>query len=360
MPKVAPHDKANFKSDSKTRPYAPSWVDRFTAWVARLPGPSWAYYPGLGLVLLLVQAIVMWVEGAFPIGTFLPIQGFQAGVIAFFLALFHYLDDRADAALTTLRPALKASEKEYSELRYQATTLPARPTLLASLAILISFIVMEHVIWRSLPSSFDALATSPISWALLYFIYRLLWWIFGTLIYHTIHQLRVINRIFTRHTRISLFRMRPLYAFSSLTALTAVSLTVIPYAWMAINPGTLSDPTAFGVALPFTILALVTFVWPLLGVHRLLVEEKERLLGEGSLRLEASIVELQQRMDSGKLEGMDDLYKAIAGLEIQQNALDRIPTWPWEPETVRLLITALALPLGLWIAQFVLQRLLGV
>jgi hypothetical protein len=359
MPKVAPHDKANSKSDSKPRPYAPSWVDRFTAWVARLPGPSWVYYLGLGLVLLFVQAIAMWVEGAFPIGTFLPIQGFHAGVIAFFLALFHYLDDRADAALTTLRPALKASEKEYSELRYQVTTLPARPTLLTSLAILISFMVMEHVIW-SLPSSFDALATSPISWALLYLIYRLLWWIFGTLIYHTIHQLRVINRIFARHTRVSLFRMRPLYAFSSLTALTAVSLTVIPYAWMAINPGALSDPIAIRVALPFTILAVVTFVWPLLGVHRLLVEEKERLLGEGSLRLEASIVELQGRMDSGKLEGMDDLYKAIAGLQIQQNALDKIPTWPWEPETVRLLITALALPLGLWIAQFVLQRLLGV
>jgi hypothetical protein len=56
---------------------------------------------------------------------------------------------------------------------------------------------------------------------------------------------------------------------------------------------------------------------------------------------------------------MDDLYNAIAGLEIQQNAVNKIPTWPWEPETVRLLITALALPLGLWIAQFVPQRLLG-
>jgi hypothetical protein len=359
MPKVATDDKANSKSESRPQPYAPSWADRFTAWVERLPGSSWSYYLGIGLVLLLVQAIVLWIEGAFPIGTFLPIQGFQAGVIAFFLALFHYLDERADAALTTLRPALKASEEEYRRLRYQVTTLPARPTLLASLAILISFIVMEHVIWRSLPSSFDALATSPISCALLYFIYRLLWWIFGTLIYHTIHQLRVINRIFTRHTRINLFRMRPLYAFSSVTALTAVSLTVIPYAWMAINPGTLSDPTAIGITLPFIALGLASFVWPLLGVHRLLVEEKERLLDEGSLRLEASIVELQQRMDSGNLERMDDLYKAIASLEIQQNTLKRIPTWPWQPETVRWLVTALVLPLALWIIQFVLQRMLA-
>jgi hypothetical protein len=218
MLNVAPDDKADSMSETKPRPYAPSWVDRFTAWVGRLPGPSWLYYLGIGLVLLLVQAIVLWIEGTFPIGTFLPVQGFLAGVIAFWLVLLHYLDERAGEALTTLRPALKASEEEYRRLCYQVTTLPARPTLLASLAILIGFIVIEHAIFRSLPSSFDALATSPISWALLYFIYRLLWWIFGTFIYHTIHQLREINRIFTRHTRINLFRMKPLYAFSSVTA----------------------------------------------------------------------------------------------------------------------------------------------
>jgi len=112
MAKVAPDDKANSKSESRPQLYAPSWIDRLTAWVERLPGPSWSYCLGIGLVLLLVQAIVLWIEGAFPIGTFLPIQGFQAGVIAFFLALFHYLDERADAALTTLRPALKASKEE--------------------------------------------------------------------------------------------------------------------------------------------------------------------------------------------------------------------------------------------------------
>jgi hypothetical protein len=152
--------------------------------------------------------------------------------------------------------------------------------------------------------------------------------------------------------------MKPLYAFSSVTALTAVSSTVIPYAWAAIN-GTLSDPIAIGMTLPFTILAFASFVWPLLGLHRLLVEEKERLLDEAALRFEAAIVELHQRMDSGKLEGMTDMNMAIASLELEQNALNRIPTWPWQPETVRWLVTALVLPLGLWIIQFVLQRLLG-
>ena len=33
--------------------------------------------------------------------------------------------------------------------------------------------------------------------------------------------------------------------------------------------------------------------------------------------------------------------------------------WPWRPDTVRLLITALALPLGLWLIQYVLQLVIG-
>jgi hypothetical protein len=42
--KVTTDDKANSRGKSKPQPYAPSWIDRLTAWVERLPGPSWSYY----------------------------------------------------------------------------------------------------------------------------------------------------------------------------------------------------------------------------------------------------------------------------------------------------------------------------
>jgi hypothetical protein len=119
-----------------------------------------------------------------------------------------------------------------------------------------------------------------------------------------------------------------------------------------------SDPTALVIILPLTALGLASFVWPLLGIHRLLVQEKGRLLDEAALRFQATLAELHRRVDSGQLEGMDDLHKAMASLEIELSALDRVPTWPWRPETMRLLITALALPLLVWIVQYVLQSVL--
>lgn len=345
------------EAERESRPYAPSWLDRFNAWLARLPGPSWTYYLGIWLVLVLLQIAALWGEGAYPVGTFLPNHTAIAGLISFLLALSLFLDNKAGAALATLRPAMKASEEEYQRLRYQLTALPALPTLLVSL-IGIAAIVLLNVMLDSF-GDFGGLGAFPISRTLIYLIYVGAWWVVAAFLYHTVHQLRTINLIYTHFTRVNLFKMRPLYGLSGLTAITGVSLTAITYGWMAINPELWGELISMVIVLPITILAFAAFIWPLLGIHRLLEEEKGRLLDECSVRIEATIAELHRRVDSEGLEGMDDLNKTISSLEIEQNLLERIPTWPWQPETVRLLITALALPLGLWFIQYVLQRLMG-
>jgi hypothetical protein len=345
------------RSQKDVPPYPSSWVDRFSSWVTRIPGPSWLYYFGIGLGLFFLQITVLWVEGVYPVGTLVPGHVFIAGLIPFLLALSHFFDNRADSALKTLRTAMKASEEEYSRLGYELTTLPARPTLLVSLMGVTFILVLNTLLGTS--SGFSALATFPASRTVIYWMYVSAWWFVAAFLYHTIHQLRTIHVIYTRYTRVNLFRMRPLYALSSVTALTAASLTAITYGWLIINPGLLSEPISMAIVLPITLLAFSTFAWPLFGIHRLLVEEKGWLLDGCSLRLETVIDDLHQRVDEGKLEGMDDLNKTIASLEIEQNLLRRTPTWPWEPETVRLLITALALPLGLWAIQYLLQRAWG-
>ena len=353
--KAATSVDADCGSTGQSRPYAPSWIDSFTDRVSRLPGPSWSYYLGIGVVVFLAETIILWGEGVYPIGTVLPIHVFEAVIVAFLPALLHYLDRRASAALATLRPILKASEEEHHEVHYRLTTLPGWPTLLVSLTML-AFAVLTSC-WFGLASGIAELAASPISYALSLAIYGLMWWSFGTLIYHTVFQLRQIHHVYTRYTHIDLCRTRPLYAFSSVTALTAVGLTIPPYAFLAVNRAQF-DATAIGLVLPYTGLAIVAFVWPMLGIHLLLVEEKGRRLDEIALRLRAAAVDLHRRVDDGRFEGMDDLNNAMACLEIERGAVERIPTWPWQPETVRLLITALALPMGLWVVQLVLQRLL--
>ena len=46
MAKAPAGDREHSKGEQQQ--YAPSWADRFTAWVDRLPGRNWSYYSGMG------------------------------------------------------------------------------------------------------------------------------------------------------------------------------------------------------------------------------------------------------------------------------------------------------------------------
>jgi hypothetical protein len=348
-------------SETSEAAYPPSWVDRFTRWVDRLPGPSLAFYLGLALVLLLLESAVKWRDGAYPLGTIYPFHAVLAVSGVYFLACIHYLDRAAAAALHTFRPALTLHETEYPALHYQLTTLPAQPTRLATLAgaalpvvaVLISLQFQSVRLWET-----EDFGTSPVAFVLDLALVGLVVCTGACLVYHSLRQLRLINHIYTTYTDINLFQLDPLYALSGLAARTALCWAFAWYAVLAAEPGHTLDPDDVVFATVTVLLAVISFVWPLLGVHRLLERKKGQLRAAVNQRLEAVIAEMHRRVDAGELEQMDALNKALANLVIERDVLSSIPTWPWQPGTVRVLLTTLLLPIVLWLIQRLLDRLL--
>jgi hypothetical protein len=216
----------------------------------------------------------VWVEGALPFGNINIAQAYLAGAIAFMLALINFLDNRAGAALEMMRPVLKADDIELFRLYYKLTTLPSRTTFLASLAVLI-FVFLTEAIGKAY--KLETLESFPVSVNFLRFVYLACWCVFGAFLYHTVHQLSVINTIYTRYTRVDLLRVKPLYAFSKIAALTAGSLAMIVYGWLLANPWIdRSDPLVFFPMVVLILSAIATFICPQPGIHRLQVAEKER------------------------------------------------------------------------------------
>jgi len=345
------------RSESEPIPYPPSCLGRFTEWVERLPGRSWVFYSALGLGLAFVVTVVQWRDGSYPIGTFDAFHVWFAFQIPYFLALMRYLDRAAEAALTNFRPALNVSEEKYAELCYRLTTAPARPTLLGSLVGVTVAVLILPVVPRYL--SLLGWSTSPLALVIVYCLLILTMWVAGALVYQIMHKLRLVSHINATQALVNLFDLNPLYAFSSLTSKTALGLIIFNYLWFATAPDLLSQPLGIGFGIFYAVVAVVTFVWPLLGIHRRLVDEKQRLLRECSQRLAATIAELHGRVDAGELLSMDEVHDTMGGLEIERSALDRIPTWPWKPDTLRGFITALLLPVVVILIQFVLQRAFG-
>lgn len=347
-------------------PYPPSGIERFQRWIDRLPGPFWLAYLLLGLLLLLLQSAVHWSVGAYPIGTWNALHAMLSALIPGGLLLIHALDRLAERSFDAFRPVVSGGVAEAMTLRYQITTLPRRTTFAAFLG----FIAFGAVVFLTptgrtaglatalqLLSSLDlSLAPAPLAFNL--FLLILTWGFTGVFVYHTIHQLRWVSRIYARHTRVDLLTPGPLYSLSRVSAGTAVGLIVLVYLILAADRAFFDDPRNLAGAAAFGLLAAAAFVVPLLGIHRILAAEKGRLLDESANRLKAALAELHHRVDQKDLRRMDDLNKAIASLEVERALLGRIPTWPWQPETLRTFIGALLLPLILWLAQALLGRIL--
>ena len=358
-------------------PYRPSWYDRLSRRIDRLPGPSWLAYLLLGVAGMLLLAGVQILSGAYHPGKYFLLHLFLGSQFAYLLGLMRLLDRSAAAALETFRPVLHLPRRlrgdpadgatTLEELRYRLTTLPPRPTLWASLAGVLVGLVTPLLVFRvpgttahSLAAAFAWGRMSTTPGAMTVFLIQMAFSeaVAGVFIYHSIHQLREISRIYLTFTRLNLYRLQPLYAFSVPAALTAGGLILYNYAWFAVAPEFLNQPISIALGVFFATAAAVIFAWPLLGIHRRLVGEKKRALAESARRFEAAVAELHQRVDKKALAKMDDLNKTLASLELERAALQRIPTWPWDPGTPRGLAATLVLPLVIWLAQYILQRLL--
>jgi len=342
---------------NKAATYRPSWVDNLSSWIEGLPGHRSYYYIILGLILLTVQTGFYWYEDPTRSFKLLPAHLFLSAAISFILAVIPMFDQQILAALKKYLPISTLNEDGREDLEYQLSNLPTLKTVLSSLLLVGVFLLLEMV--GSGPYRIDALEGLPISTIVLRVVYIICWWCFGALIYHTIRQLSLINQIYTKYTRINLFRMKPLYGFSDLTALTAGSIIILPYGFLLMNEEVkLTDPVVLGLYLTFTGLALITFLLPQLGIHRLQQDEKDQLLDEAYQRYDSLVADLHNAMDKRDFSDLSTLNSAIGMLEKEISTVKGISTWPWQPETVRWLFTALVLPLLMWLVQYILGKII--
>jgi hypothetical protein len=180
----------------------------------------------------------------------------------------------------------------------------------------------------------------------------------GLYAYHAVRQLRLVTSLYAGRAHVDIHNAMPLYAFSTLSAHTAIGMLLVLSGAVLFTPAGLVDGWLVG-SVVFGALAVATFLLPLSGLHRHLAEVKEKELQDNTRRWQASTAELYRRVDRGDWDGADRLNATLTALERGRTAIERVPTWPWRPETLRGLVAALLLPVSIWLIQYGLARLLG-
>jgi hypothetical protein len=188
-----------------------------------------------------------------------------------------------------------------------------------------------------------------------FIIGALLWVVNAIFIYHTIHQLRTISAILTQHIEINLFHQAELYAFSRVSAGTAIGLVLTSPIWLLLDRGLIT----LLINISFSVLAVVIFVTPLVGAHVLLRRQKDQLLRQSMRNKEALIGDLFAKLEQGKLKDIQPIEGALSGLDKAHGEIRKISTWPWRIGTVRQIIGAISLPITIWLIQFALSGVLS-
>lgn len=341
---------------SFAKSYPPSIVDHFIDWVERIPIPWWAFYLGLAFVLISIEVALMW-NGRN--GGIAPYPLAQVAILAYSFALMDGLNRLAGRAMTRFRPLLNASESEYQSLCYKLTTLPPRPVWRAMLC----GAIFGAAIFGVIPAHFLAdelgYAISVPSVVYNVVINAMGWAAASALIYHTAHQLGLVHQITLRARGINLFALNSIYAFSVLSAATAIGYMGMTLVLYGVSPTLLSQFLPVAILVFFTILSFTAFVLPLRGARAVLAKEKSQRLRETGDRMAALYTELHRRVDAGEMANMSELNQALASLEMERTALNHVSALPWPKDLFRVVTLALFTPLLWWAVDKLLTALAG-
>lgn len=337
------------------RPYPPGWMDVAISWIHARPWPWAVSYLGLTAAGVVFSNAQNWLSGGRI--EFSPIQtAWGVLTVGLFVAV-DLLNQVAGASFDQFEPALGSADVNRGRLRYELTTFPRTPSLVL-LAISYPFTAMYYF---ADPVASQVTGLSPIALVMRGFFEGTFTAVLLTLIAHAVRQLRIVGHLHDVADRIDLFNPAPLYAFSRLTSLTGAALIAVIALGVVLNPASLQGNGFVYIWLPwlvgFPVVALLVFVAPLRGMHGRLARMKGDLREASEERIKAVLGELHADVDAMDLSRADGLQKSLASLLQEREIVAKLPTWPWSTATLRGFLSALLLPIVLFLIQRFLAQI---
>ncbi len=338
---------------TRTVPYKPFFIDKINRWLDRLPFSYWWVSIGLLILIGIIQHILAWIKGALPVGSLNLYLGFSGAWLSEALIIIYYLERGAGWILDEFRPMLVIDDEQYRLKKYEFTRTPRNVgTVLFLIGLVLAYFMAQSV--RELSPAINF--TNPV-------ITIGLWMLtlgFGLVAtYQIIRQLRQIRAFYQETTDIDLFNLTPLYAFSKMTAILSIMNFAVAYLTPQIlNPQSLQSGFVQFQTYFFIALSLVIFYFPLAGVNRRIIAEKDRMLKRINGQIETMLDRIHRAVEAEDYSDARGMRSLLMSLKEEKDLVESVPTWPWKPATLRGFLSALFLPIAIWLIQQFLDRII--
>lgn len=160
----------------------------------------------------------------------------------------------------------------------------------------------------------------------------------------------LINRLHFDATAIDPFDTAPIYAFSRVTLIVGLAYVFGAYYTFLFNAAfQVGNVFSLAMLAGTIVLGIACFIVPLWSIHGRLTTEKAVLELGASQRAKALQEDLYRRVDGGNLAGIKDLTDAASGIQAAGERIAKLPTWPWPPEVLRGFLSAILLPVVVYV-----------
>jgi hypothetical protein len=345
--------------DSNISYYSPSIIDRLLDWINRQGFPAWLIYLFLYLLFLLINQGSAWLDGSAAIGQFEILKITVSIWPILTLAIINYLDRLAITASEVFRPLWADNDEEYNQKVFQLTHMPARPVWVL-IGLGPTMVILSYTLDLGIVNFTDQTAWSLVSELIINTIGFPLFPIFA---YHTFRQLSIVYQIHSNLGEIDLFNSTPLYAFSVLTSRTGIawvillSTTVLFLLFSSTTYGGSTPAMLIFFASTEVLLAIASFILPLLGLHAQMEKAKCTLIDEINVHMKTSISQMGSafiKLDPETASAKRDLVET---LKAQQSYISELPTWPWKTDTFRGFLSVIFLPILITVIQQLIEKL---
>lgn len=341
---------------SLRRPGLVGPIGRLLTWRAAAGWPGVALVVGVWLALIAWGQAVLWANGRLPVGSIDPQLAVLSAYTPYGIAATIVGSRIAAGALRRFWPATGWPDSERDDWTRRFMSLPAGAEWLV--------LAFGAVV------GLGALAAAPAgllgpeigrSWTYLAYLptYVLGYAILAAGTFIALRWLGLVARIHREAAAIDPFDRGPIYAFSRVTGWAGLVYLGGIYYTLAFNSSLQGQ--VFGIAfLAISMLvSVLAFVVPLWGIHTRLIQAKAELLSDLDRRASALSAEMYARIDAGAFDSTKVVSDSIGGLGLLRDRIEHLPTWPWPPQLLRGFLSALLLPVVVYVVTRVISNLLA-
>lgn len=196
-----------------------------------------------------------------------------------------------------------------------------------------------------------------------------LFWILSFLVVTKVFTvLFEINKLKERSIEINLLNLSPIKSLANLTQRIAIYIIPMAIALSVFGAVVIaqyaknskSNFIAFaplGVAgTLLLILSIFMFVVPVFWIRQLILDKKEKVLSDLSLKLEKSLQIQDEFINAENLSDIEKSHTLITSLLARKELYEKVSEWPWERRVLQEFVIAIIIPLILWLSQSYMGR----